>query len=160
MPVCGEDKKNYLNLCALKCQGVRLAHFGECKTKVLLADTCNQCSKLKNPICGSDGEDYDNECQCTCKGTCKKYADGKCPNRDLFKCQDCVGVISKVCGKDGTTYDNFCFAQCNKTETLYHGACVATEGKKGGKKPSPRTVSFDMIGVTVGTGIDAQEHSE
>jgi len=124
LPVCGVGHKTYLNLCTIKCKGVRLAAFGECKQTVNPADTCKQCSDLNNSICGTDGKNYKNECLCVCQGTCKKYSDGKCPDPNAYKCQRCVGVLSKVCGVDNKTYDNYCFLQCAGVELSYHGECA------------------------------------
>ena len=62
MPVCATNGLTFRNLCEIKCNGARFAHFGRCKELVVKKTDCGQCSDIVKPICGTDGLNYINEC--------------------------------------------------------------------------------------------------
>jgi hypothetical protein len=69
MPVCGEDKKDYENLCLSQCFGNKKSTSGHCKCEIT------------QTVCGSDHSDF-NECDAIAKNiTILKYE--SCGNSNL-----------------------------------------------------------------------------
>ncbi|XP_071807723.1 uncharacterized protein [Asterias amurensis] len=125
-PVCGSNKRSYLNVCQLKREVCRTRNFqlkvsfeGLCELPVMVC-TSRQCDPFKGtPMCGTDGVTYPSLCYLR-KTACKRrdYSlveayDGGCVAGKLTNvCQEhCIGIWSPVCGSDGLTYRNYCFLQ-------------------------------------------------
>jgi coxsackievirus/adenovirus receptor len=145
-PVCGEDGKTYRNKCFSTCKNIKAAKDGICdsdskdptkkkssqssrssKSIQALCDRCSRQIKM-SPVCSEDGVTYENECQCQCQngGVCPKYADGPCPERQMFedKCSSCNNHPAQpVCGNDYRTYKNLCELECNRVALYKRGKC-------------------------------------
>lgn len=158
-PVCGKDNQTYRNKCIASCKGVEWEKDGLCdsdskdpskkqnvvneKSNKSIEALCDRCSRQIRiaPVCSEDGVTYENECQCQCQngGVCPKYADGPCPNRDVFedKCQKCKDYpMQPVCGNNYRTYDNLCYLECNRVALYKRGQCDSFAPKQNS--------SFDM----------------
>ena len=59
-PVCGMDRKTYMNDCERKCEGVDKLHDGECPNPKPAG--CEHCQGFFNAVCGVNGVTYDNLC--------------------------------------------------------------------------------------------------
>jgi len=83
-PVCGVDDHTYLNLCRLRCLGVKLAHLGAC-------------CEASDPPC-PDGEVPDRDARgCA-------YPDGRClATADAAAGRACAGnaAVAPACTRDG-----------------------------------------------------------
>ncbi|XP_022097267.1 agrin-like [Acanthaster planci] len=143
-PVCGTDKKSYLNICQLRreaCQqrnpGLRVSFAGLCEIPVRVCLVSRPCNPFGGPpVCGTDGVTYPSLCYLR-RTACKRrdfslveaYA-GDCMAGKLTNaCQErCPDINSPVCGTDGMTYWNYCFfgrAVCRQPGLFraYDGGC-------------------------------------
>ncbi|GBG88506.1 hypothetical protein CBR_g47977 [Chara braunii] len=72
-PVCGVDRKTYINGCIALCNGIHSFIPGNCTVIGCLAE----CPRSFDPVCGSDGLTYSNVCVAECAGVFH-YTPGVC----------------------------------------------------------------------------------
>ena len=159
-PVCGSDKRTYINACLLKCatcqnpeQNIQEKCKGDCPchTPTLPPSSCQQkCFKCKmgisnlssrNEVCGSDDRKYTDSCTLLCASCYNprlvEQCKGKCPcNRDPCV-RYCNDEFVPVCGTDGLTYPNVCILEqvscLNPSKDLAKqcmGRCPCKQGNK------------------------------
>jgi hypothetical protein len=80
-PVCGADRRTYINACEAGCAEVEVVFEGMCKD-----DPC-VCPAIYAPVCGADGNTYSNACVAECDGV-EVVGDGACDDcEDEHDCE-------------------------------------------------------------------------
>jgi len=132
-PVCGGDRRNYINACEASCAGVGIRHEGYCEEPPGEGCVRAGCS---DHLCVEEGMDIASTCEwrpvyeCYQQATCERQQNGQCgftPTHELVECLErpcaCPDDYSPVCGVDGRTYGNACEARCADVRVAHEGQC-------------------------------------
>ena len=104
-PVCGGDRRNYINACEAACAGVGIRHEGYCEEPAGEGCVRAGCS---DQLCVEEGVDIASTCEwrpvyeCYQQAACERQQNGQCgftPTHELVECLEHFG--EGVCHEDG-----------------------------------------------------------